>query len=203
MSRLIKYIVNEKYSEINKQLDKILSECKPMVEMVRKSGYNYVYRSSKSEYPLGKRKISGERKPRYIDKELHEILGGWSKEKFGWNMREDGLFCGSLDLFPHTYNYIIFPIGTFKYAVHPDIDNLWSFFNKGLWSGYKEPRDEEEKDYYEKMEKDMKVEFDKYRDKGLHNIMKSDKDWEVIIKCKEYYPIDISYEDIITERLND
>ncbi len=71
------------------------------------------------------------RKPRLVDSELHKLMGDYSKDKFGWNIREKGLFTTKSEEGAKRWGtpVIIFPIGKFKYVWSANVERLYQKYD--------------------------------------------------------------------------
>lgn len=215
--------INEE--DMSKLKDFVQKKCKPFIKefgKVYRDGY-FVYRGLKSGQFGGwiVKKARKDRKPRVVHPKTHEYLQELSKEIFGWNMRTEGVFCAYQYLSEHYGTSTIFiPIGKYEYVYYPnsprDLYDLYDTLdarNREL-EEYEETlekmelssSDEEEieeiedeieemKNFMEKIEHKIFLEYEEYEWKRLPSYLKKKRPFEAIFRCDKYISINRTYED--------
>lgn len=183
--RLTQYI-RESVTDIEYAIENIKKKSAPYFKAAGPNG-DFLYRGSKSYYLSDKRSViktksRTDRQPLDTDKSLHELLDELFLEYKGWRARSEGVFVTSNRSSAHAYGkvFIMFPIGSFKFLYNPDVVDLTNRLNE-LYI-YSRVMGEPEK--YEKLLKVIKG----YTNKNLTTA--TDKDVEIMIKCKEYFLVD-------------
>ena len=165
--RLQHYITEAAMSDRTKgQLkDYIEKNCKQFLKEfgVRYVHLSFIYRGMKTrnikQFSIIKART--DRKPRYIEEDLHKYLCKISKELFGWNARTEGVFTGSANI-TNAYGQrdIFIPIGKYKYVYNTDVSEIY-----GLYDDYDYLNDKNEpywKDEQEKRDKLLKLIYNEY-----------------------------------------
>jgi hypothetical protein len=123
---------------------------------------------------IHKKKVRKDRKPKDMDIKTHKELNKLFHKKFGWKVRSEGLFCtGNInEAGGYGYEFLVFPIGEFKYVWSPEIRDLYSFIEEMKGEG---------------LEYDLQKIVNSYKNKSMADGIK--KKMEFSIKCDEYYMI--------------
>lgn len=199
MKYLRKYerFVQENENEIDFSF--LLNDCMPFIELLRKNNnknyallyhntYNgYIYDGVKN-YGYIKLPHKDRIKPRDTDIRLHKLMSDLFLEKFSWNPRVSSIFCHNNLYHAFGKQYIILPVGEFKYVWSPKIADPFMM----IWGKFKLDSDANVVD--EDMQKARQMitdyvdscidtDFDKYL------ISKN----EIMIHAEAYYLIDYSY----------
>ena len=128
--------------------------------------------------------IRKDRKPRLVSKELHDLMGKYSKKKFGWNIRKEGLFTSKSknDVRSWGTTVIVFPIGKFKYVWSNDVDTLYGYYDDYLYIDIT-------------FENDIIPEIDKYNTTNLNKYLSTyNSDYsECIIGGSKYYTLSMEW----------
>ena len=207
--RLTQYITEEK-DVIENLTNTISKECKPFL---KEFGISYkhdrcIWRGAKSNYKdiVTRVKTRKDRLPRY-NKRTHEYLSKISKEIFGWNIRSEGIFTGSVSISKgYGKKFVFIPIGKYRYVwVDLNESNIYRLYDRyeltlqGAENIEYERHGMDKKDF-EKYKKDQLEEinvdvediknkiYDEYKNKyktsGLN--LDSSHSFEAIFDCKEY-----------------
>jgi len=129
MSKFAKYLAESEETKLLKDL--LLLNCKPFINDMRGSNkllYRGLSRAIESEFKVFNSHLDG-RKPKDINKHLHDELNYWFERKFGWKVR-NGVFVTSDIRSAKTYGgnvYIFFPMGKYEYVWSSKIDDLFGF----------------------------------------------------------------------------
>ena len=121
-----------------------------------------------------------DRRPRFIDKELHKILSKLSKKLFGWDIRTQGVFTGSVDKALNFGSPAVFiPLTNYKYVYNAtSVDEIYRIYD--MYHLYDaKTREVRLKDLKEMYATD-------YKTKGLNKFVKMESPFEAIFKCKYY-----------------
>jgi hypothetical protein len=183
----------------------LLNDCMPFIELLRKNRdyLTLLYHNTRNSYINDEVKNYGyiklphkdRIKPRDTDIRLHELMSDLFLEKFSWNPRVSSIFCHN-NLYHEKgafgKQYIILPVGEFKYVWSPKIADPFVM----LWGTLNLDSDETRHNYVvdEDMQKARQMitdyvdscidtDFDKYL------ISKN----EIMIHAEAYYLIDYSY----------
>lgn len=187
--------------------DMIERDCKPFIKEL-KGSQQLLLRGMKQSgtKDIFKKKVHKNRKPRMIPADLHERLGIYTKKKFGWNTREEGVFTSKVKFDASSWGqpFIIFPIGKIKYVWSNDVSKLYFGFDgwfKGIdvsGKSYKKYIDDENDQLWDEY---IKPSVDDYKTSALNGYlrMSSSKQSECIIKCNEYYVIKYQFFDTLVE----
>lgn len=108
---------------LNERDEKVISAIQPFL---REFGESYKKNQFIWRGSMGLRtktytykKTRKDRKPRFVDEELHEFLGKLSKELWGWNIRTEGVFTAdksTASKFGDGRRYIFIPDGKYSYV---------------------------------------------------------------------------------------
>lgn len=179
----------------------IKRDCKPYIEFLKRIKSNpLLFRGMNGEIEFLREKVRTDRKPRYISKRLHELLGELSQKEFGWNTRAEGLFCSNSPSRASDYGdvYHIFPIGSFKY-VWVDLEVRFQTIDSGRPTIYGicnlhdgSPNSQLNKEFESILKRDFRLFF---KDKGLKKDMSEN---DIVVKCDEYYAFRYDDRDSLT-----
>lgn len=172
----------EEYSNILHVLTK--KNTKPFLkEFGKMYGSNkFIYRGYGQGRKIGYllKKTRTDRKPRYLNQDLHEHLSKLSKDLWGWDMRKEGVFTGDSNNANHYGSLWKFiPIGNYKYVYTPDNLEIYSLYDLYVET----PIEDERENIRNQLDELYKT---KYMTKGLSNLLSSKSDFEAIFKCDEY-----------------
>jgi len=187
--RYKKYLNESSYTTKNWNILKndLTKKCKPYIKELKNAKFLLVRGVKQSYIPLfvNIRSVRKDRKPRVLDTDLHERIGEYSKEKFGWNIRTEGLFTTKSKSDAEVWGkpVIIFPIGKFKYVWNNDVYDLYDKYDMWPWHD-----DTPELYWYE-----IKSEISEYKTNNLNEYLKSSNvtKSECIINCDKYYTINM------------
>ncbi len=185
-------ITTSKWDELKDILNK---DCKSFIKNM-KGAKNLLYRGVKAAPSFyDKKNTRSNRKPRLINKSLHDKLGMDAIKRFGWNTREEGIFTTNSILNAKRWGKpsIVFPIGEFKYVWLKDVNKLYSAYD--LWEIYEDlPHMQQELWDYT-----IKDSLDQYNTTNLNKYLstKTFLTSECIIKCKSYYSINIEWNETL------
>ncbi len=172
------------WNDIKSTLNK---DCQPFIKYLRGAKYlllrgvNSPVMPSRNYEMMSVRK---NRKPRLVDSELHKLMGDYSKDKFGWNIREKGLFTTKSEEGAKIWGspVIVFPIGKFDY--------VWSNNVRGLYARYDEWTLHDNDNVFDLY---IKPEMDAYHSKNLNIYLNSKQNRynECIINGLKYYQLNM------------
>jgi len=163
-------------------------KCKPYIKELKGAKYLLVRGVNSNVVPqfMQIRSVRKNRKPRVINSELHDKLGKYSKEHFGWNFRTEGLFTSKSvnDVTTWGHPVIIFPIGKFKYVWNDNVYELYDQYDNWGWSF--------DNDVSWRIVKD---ELSEYKTTNLNRYLSSSNTSvsECIINCDKYYTINMEW----------
>ena len=151
-------------------IDAIEKDCKPYMKFLKSIKYShFLIRDDSGRYDsFIKKKVRKDRRPSDSTMTDHKKMDEWLLNRFGWKARSEALFCygaGIRDL--STFDYMVFPIGNFKFVWSPDIRDAWNY--GGIDSYSKHTISE----WYD----DART----YTDKDLNSSVKSQS--EIMVKC--------------------
>jgi hypothetical protein len=185
-------ITTSKWDELKNVLNK---DCKPFIKNL-KGIKNLLYRGVKMPPIFYTQKTTRlNRKPRLLSIELHNKLGKDTIKRFGWNIRETGIFTSNNIINVKRWGNpsIVFPIGKFKYVWLKDVKNLYAIYD--LWDEYEDlPHMQQE--LWDNNIKDI---LDQYNTTNINKYlsMKSFSKSECIIQCEKYYSINIEWNETL------
>jgi len=162
------------------------------------SGKGYpMYRGSKSVNTNSYKVITPRtsRLPKDTPEELHYALDESFNDKFGWNVRSEGVFCtgSGPSTGPYGKIYWVLPIGKFQYVWSSKIRDLTNTLEEYKIFTY-HPRGRSTIDMdSDKYEPILDKIVSTYQDNDLYNGIYSKN--EISIKCKKYYMVDPDYFD--------
>jgi len=187
-----KQYINEDIDETVDEIAIILKkECMPFInEMKRGNIQSWFFRATEKKIDtIREIKLRVNRKPRNIPKEIHDYMDMLFKKHFGWKVRSEGVFATS-DRYTisNIYGepYLFFPMGKYKYVYHPQIGDIYNFFDVMYGISYGEEYID-----IDKMKKKFDELISQYTSKKLTNAYESVV--EVSFKCKSYYLVDKKY----------
>ena len=159
-------------SELRAAIEKIKADCKPFL---RQYGGQLLFRGSRSishgpTTMFSKRSVRTDRRPMNTDEGIHKQMDDWFNDKFGFRARSAAIFATGNFREARGYGtvYCVFPIGDFKFAWSPKIEDLFI-----------QLKDEHESDIPGFLTSAG------YKDTDLASAI--DSNHEVMIQCKEYY----------------
>jgi hypothetical protein len=125
------------------------------------------------------KKTRKNRKPRFINQELHDYLSNLSKKLFGWDIRSEGVFTADSNSASRFGSESVFiPFGNYKYRY-----NSTSFMKVyQIYDTYGSYSESDKR----KLNKLNKMYANDYKDKGLAEVVASKKEFEAIFKCDKY-----------------
>ena len=169
------HIINHKAKPFMKEFGNMYSKNNPE---------NYIYRSiSPNPSTFVIKTARQNRKPRLISQDLHKYLSKISKKIFGWDMRTQGVFTAdSHTAWSFGVPSIFIALGEYKYVYSTSYHEAYLRYDKEAIIG-KERYEQNKKDLYD-------IYKEKYKNKGLSNILKKGENFEAVFKCKEYLIID-------------
>lgn len=192
LMRLKTYINEESTLNIQDIVDNIKKKCAPYFKKAGPTG-DFLYRGVRSSSLSDKRlvhkvKPRTDRRPLDTDKSLHALLDELFLKHKGWKARSEGVFLTSNRSTARAYGkvFVMFPIGSFKFLYNPDIVDLTNYLNA---SNIHSASDAQNvfNDHPNAVEDMLKV-IKGYTNKNLS--AGTNKDVEVMIKCKEYFLVD-------------
>jgi len=207
--RLQKYITEadqrpEVWEEITSSIEK---NCQPFLKDL-KGSRSLLYRGlSHPVLTIMVLKSLQDRKPRFVDRDLHQRMNDYFKKTVGWNVRSEGLFvsCDESIAYRFTSNRsigIVFPIGNYKCVWNPNISSLYSAYDQydarsyvryasSNSEGRKMTREEAEIEIYNET---ILPHLKNYASGNLKRYLKEDSEFsECIIKCDKYYLINYTW----------
>jgi len=188
--RLQQYL-NEEHNTMENVVKMIKKDCKLYLTILRKTD-KMLYRGTLKDVPSDaensndvyyfKKKPRIDRKSTDMPPLTHKRLDELFYEKFGWKPRSEGVFVTSDWGTAAFYGkaFLFFPIGNFKYVWSPKVPDLWIWIRSHL---------SQRKDMSERP--DLEGIIDTYIDKNLQKCI--ELEYEVAIKCKEYYMVYVSF----------
>lgn len=189
-------------NESNEELENIIKKYvkKEFFLALKKSG-GLLYRGSPKT--INDYEIITTRKdriPKDTPQKIHDKLVNAFKKKFGWGVRDDGVFTTSNIYYTHYEGYrtyIFFPIGSYKYVWSLNIEDLYNYMGDasrrlrlGNYNKYYLSIDDRLNDLSDK-EIDILVKDTilSYKITGLEKAIESEN--EVIFKCDKYLLVNI------------
>ena len=209
MKNFNNYIILENKNEIEKLL---LENCQPFFKEMKGSD-NIFYRCHNGSFQGDYQELKPHknRMPRDTDKKSHEIINSLSEEKIGWGSRNAIFATTSFEtasiydtggLYEETGVYVFIPIGDFKYAYIPGVEDLYNVMEENpicsfyIWSKLYHNGEKDEmivKEWLSKRKEFLENLVDMYETTDLKNAT----DVEVSFKCESYYLIELQYKDLI------
>lgn len=200
--RLIHYLNESKtiikdFSSLRKKEKEIIKliegNCKPFL----KEFSNPLYRGTIDYSMFIKKTRRKDRKPKDLQKVLHETLDEIFYDLFGWYPRSEGVFVTSDPSQARSYgeSFYFFPIGKYRYVYSNRVYDLYSSLNSSMFNyirgdvvskkeqglpGYEAIT----QDVYDMIEKTIK---ELYSNKGLNFDISGRFEGEVQFDCNEYY----------------
>lgn len=193
----------EKYC--SKYLD-ILTEMRNQEDDNKLKSDNILYRGYKfykvdDNLDLFKFKRRFDRNPANTREITHQLLGKYSKELFGWDMRSSGVFASGSKTETTLYGttFIFLPIGNYSFLYNENIMDLTrylSMYNIDMeMVGTRDyTRDEVE------IDERIQPLLNGYTDKDLINGI--NKKVEISFNCDEYFLLNVKYLDFFLEYIN-
>ena len=167
--------------------DAIHKNCKPFLNEFWsdiKRGYG-VYRGWKTSPEWKYRQVTPRknRVPTDMNQEVSKRIDEWSKKKFGWKWRSEGVFTSTSVHIASGYGdevYSFIPVGQYKYLYHPDYSDSLDMApsNPGVL-------DPKHATYTKRVAESFEDDLKGVKDKGLSRYI--DAGVEVAWKCKRYY----------------
>lgn len=182
--RLEQYLNEDNNLEFYENIKK---DCKKYLSDIKNSKYVFVRYETHGRTAY-KKKVRKDRRPKDTPKMVHEMMDKSLKEKFGWNVRSEGLFVYGLSDNTHG-GYLVFPVGDYKFVWSSKFADITNSLAKEIKSGpirFKTNFDELE-------HMDILTTFwnekclDTYKDKNLKSAMISQN--EISVKCDYAYLI--------------
>lgn len=180
----------KKWEELRDIIDK---ECQPFIKELK--GCNtLLYRGVQNMPSFYDKKIPRtDRKPRLIQPDLHKKLGDLSKKKFGWNIREEGIFTTNNKSYTKQWGKpsIVFPIGNFEYVYNNNVEDLYGLYDQ--WYTTSDINDIKADKFFKSY---IIPEINKYNTNDIKSYLKkpSKNQSECIIKCKSYFSINAEWD---------
>jgi len=119
--KLKRFLTEESKEEIK---DILQRDCSKYLKEV---GKNVLYRASKKNVKdIMKLAPRIDRRPRDTNVMVHKVLDDLFKQKYGWNVRSNGIFVSAdpSSIFIYGKPYTFFPIGDYKYVWSPKVRDL-------------------------------------------------------------------------------
>jgi hypothetical protein len=193
---------NQSKEEIKSILEK---DCKPFLKNwdVLGVGLFYTGRREKISSIINK-KVRKNRAPRDNPKEIHELLDDWFYKKFGVRSRSNVVFATrnagvALDYGPP---YLIFPIGNYISVSSDKIEDLYNEIREIFFDLFKHQLN----DY--RLNSLSNEDMERFKDKIIDMLKSSNYKKglqrhinEQMITCKEYYLVNIKYENYLYNEL--
>ena len=185
--RLIKYILGEAGKILSPDetsiYNIIIRDCSEILDVYRKTlkidKYHWVlWRGSYNDINVFKEFTPRmDRRPKDTAQWLHDLYDKRFKEKFGWNVRSEGVFVTSNKSFAGSFGdpFAFFPLNDFKFVWSKEVDDLTGYLGSGK---YDQAKPEE---YDIRIMKLMRT----YQDDDLEQAIVTTH--EIAFKCKEYY----------------
>ncbi len=117
----------------------------------------------------------------------HAFIDAWMEKNLGAKFRSAAIFCVANYRTALSFGkpHVVLPIGEFKYAWSPFVEDLYSDFdNIGLGAT---PTSDEREDFFKKLEQTL--EGSKYRTTELTRAIKEYPKHEIMVECDSYYAI--------------
>jgi len=218
--RLVRYITEEssaervEFNSVEEIADELKRKCAPYLREFGTDWYFYrgvrsLGKNDKDKFAIFKKKPRMNRKPMNMRQDIQDYLNKIFKKKFGWMPRNTGVFATHNYSETYTYGYglIFMPIGQYKYIYNPDVDDLFintphrviNFDKNGeLINDIAGTNGDD--DYDRKKLEKWKKRVEGFRDSGMKTWL-SQRTFESMWRCKEYYLIDPFFEDELTKLL--
>ncbi len=173
--------INEEYDVFYEIRDILIKNCKLFLKEFGKPyvAGKYIWRGimdpfGNNDYIIKNARTN--RKPRFIDVELHKELSRVSKKLWGWDMRTEGVFTGSNDIANRFGKPgVFFPFGSYKYVYSKEYEDAYSEYNM-FDIKYKN----------EIVNKIENIYKNDYKTSGLPNELRKKSSFEAIFKCDKY-----------------
>jgi hypothetical protein len=185
MSRFKEYItedidISQDFFDIFEFIEEVKKDCKPWLQAIKSCSKPVAYRGLPVlQFPMKHifydKPVRTDRRPLDMLKQKHEMLDKAFYELFGWWARSNAVFLtGDItQAADYGREYLVFPLGKFKFVWSPKIDDMVHLPTRGRT------------DTLEDVIKLLK-EF-KFTDKGLCAALQSEN--EIMVNCKKYHAI--------------
>ena len=174
---------------------KIIDDCAPYITSLNYDIDNFrLYRGLQLESfirraeavaeDVYKAQVRKNRVPLNTPDYLHSFIDSWMEENLGAKFRSSAIFCAAKQTTVLNFGkpYVILPIGEFKYAWSPFIEDLYSDVEEINYSATLHADRESAKEDIKKV-----LDAAKYRTDGITKMMREFPSHEIMIECDEYY----------------
>ena len=197
--RLKQYITEVVTTDIDEYLPILEKECAPYLKECKKAG-GFLYRAINDSFSIKKMKPRSDRRPRDTPIELHNFMDDYFKKNFGWKARSEGVFVSSDFSYISEYAshvHMFFPIGKFKYVWSKHVSDIFIIFRE---HEIIDINDNEMNGDISDHEDTLIDVLRHYQNNNLYSAIVAGN--EVMVKCKEYYLINMKYKFVMESLLS-
>lgn len=191
------------YLHEEKSIDKIKRMSEPFFKEFGNAymSNDFIYRGHKDNIDTHKTKQRRKkRKPRKIDRELHEYLDDITMELFWWNARSQGIFCGDFGLAVEWGTpYVFIPLGNYRYIWTDDYYSVYRLYDS-FGSANNQDMEERKEEIKDQL---YKLYEENYSTKGLSRAVEQNADFEAIFDCDFYLLVNKDHWETLKEQLFD
>lgn len=158
-------------------VDVIVQNCKPYLNAISNEPDDFVlYRGMSTKEPFVTKQVQENRRPLGMDRKVHDLVDSWMYDKFGVRFRSNAIFTSGHKGFATAFGhpYAIFPIGNFKIAWSPEVNDLFDALDVDNETATEENVDQALNDL-------------NYQNSDLLAAIESGN--EVMIHCDKYYAV--------------
>ena len=137
--RLYNYLKEMDLSHLEQEneeipLEDIVSDCKPFMKELKKSGYQFLYSGRMSGDVYMERKVRKDRRPKDTPEWIHDIIDNEFKDKFGVKARSQSLFAFNNIEDTKFFGdpFLIFPKGKYMFLFNKEIQDLYGNLGREL-----------------------------------------------------------------------
>jgi len=183
----------------------IKKDCAPWLKEFNVSGSRFFRGTNINTHAVMYRTARQDRRPKDSELLMHYFLDEWSKKKWGWKWRSEGVYTSTdyrNSLKYGNKSFLFFPVGAYSYLYNKDVIDIADFSITYEWIKKYKEGDTSDKFAYNKGKSYIEEFLPKYTDKGLkkyQNVNGHHYVIEVVWKCSGYYLIDVDYHKYIKE----
>ena len=173
----------------------IIDDCAPYLTAINRDIDNFrlyrglqldsfVRRADTVAQDIYKAQVRKNRVPLNTPDYLHSFIDSWMEETLGAKFRSSAIFCAAKRTTVLNFGkpYVILPIGEFKYAWSPFIEDLYSDVEEINYSATLHADRESAKEDIKKV-----LDSAHYQTDGITKMMREFPSHEIMIECDEYY----------------
>ena len=191
----------EEENSLNKEIvKKIYEDCKPFFDAIDNDVDNRILYRGLDESSLSYFKkiasytylgeVRKDRKPLNTPEQFHKLIDNWMEKKLGYKFRSGAMFCAGeyYTALKYGAGYCVLPIGEFKYAWSPFIEDLYNDSDELSNFDSKKARAKSEHGSLESSMIDT-LENANYKTTELKRALEDYPAHEIMIACDKYYAI--------------